>query len=339
MPSPTITAVHIDRALSNLTLAQIQGGEGFIAGDVFPIILVDKKTNKYFTFERNVFARDDVRRRAPGDEVARIGYQLSTDDYLCEDEAIGTEIYEQIRSNTDEAINLDQTAATLLASQWRQHFERVWTSTFFAAGIYGSSAVGGLGLGTELTGVTSAPGSDEFIRWDDQANSDPVRDIRAAIRTFQVKSGGIKPNRLVLGPLVADALVDHPDIVDKVKYTDGAMQDPQMILTGLARLLQIDRIVVAEGVKATNAEGATEAYDFIQGKHALLCYRPAAPNLMTPMTGAIFMWRDFQASGLTVPVKRYDWIPTASERLESEAAFDIKVTSKSLGLFFATAIS
>lgn len=337
--NPTAQDVHIDRALSNLTLAQIQGGEGFIAGDAFPIILVEKKTNKYFTFERNVFARDDVRRRAPGDEVARIGYQLSTDSYVCEDEAIGTEIYDQIRSNTDEAINLDLTASELLASQWRQHFERIWTSKFFASGIYGSSAVGGLGLGAELTGVASAPGVGEFVRWDDQANSDPIGDFQRAIRTFQVQSGGIKPNRLVLSALVADALVNHPDIVDRVKYTENAMADPQMMLTGMARLLQIERILVAEGVKATNAEGAAEAYDFIQGKHALLCYRPASPNLMTPMTGAIFMWQDFNASGLTVPVQRYRWTPTASERMESEAAFDIKVTSKSLGLFFAGAVS
>lgn len=339
MNNPTVQAVHIDRALSNLTLAQIQSGEGFIAGDVFPIILVDKKTNKYFTFERNVFARDDVRRRAPGDEVARIGYQLSQDSYLCEDEAIGTEIFDQVRANTDEAINLDLTASELLASQWRQHFERIWTSKFFASGIYGSSAVGGLGLGAQWDGVTNAPGANEFVRWDDTANSDPVGDIQRAIRTFQIKSGGIKPNRLVVSALVSDALVNHPDIVDRVKYTENALADPQMMLNGIARLLRIERIVVAEGVKATNAEGATEAYDFIQGKHALLCYRPASPNLMTPMTGAIFMWSDFNASGLVVPVQRYRWQPTASERLESEAAFDIKVTSKSLGLFFNTAIS
>lgn len=339
MNNPTVQAVHIDRAVSNLTLAQIQSGIGFVAGDVFPIIMVEKKSDKYFTFERNVFARDDVRRRAPGDEVARIGYQLSTDSYLCEDEAIGTEIFDQVRSNSDAALNLDMTASELLASQWRQHFERIWTSKFFVPGIYGSAAVGGLGLGTELTGVAAAPGAGEFIRWDDQVNSDPVKDIQAAIRTFQVKSGGIKPNRLVLSALVSDALVNHPDIVDRVKYTENALNDPQMRLNGMARLFQIDRIVVAEGVKATNAEGATEAYDFIQGKHALLCYRPPAPNLMTPMTGAIFMWRDFAASGLTVPVKRYRWEPTESERMESQAATDIKVTSKSLGLFFSGAIA
>jgi hypothetical protein len=338
MPNPTVQAVHIDKALSTLTLAQIQSGEGFVAGDVFPIIPVEKKTDKYYTFERNVFARDDVRRRAPGDKVARIGYQLSTDSYLCENEAIGTEIFDQVRDNTDVALDLEQGAATLLASQWRQHFERLWTSEFFAAGIYGSGAVGGLGVGTELTGVGAGPGAGQFLQWSDPA-SDPVKDIRAAIRTFQIQSGGIKPNRLVLSARVHDALVDHPDIVDRIKYTEDALVDPAMILTGMARLFQIERIVVAEAVKATNAEGAAEAYDFIQGKHALLAYRPARPSLMTPMTGAIFVWRDFNNTGMTVPVKRLRDDFTASDVLESEAAFDIKITSKSLGLFFASAVA
>lgn len=336
---PTVRDVHIDQAMSTLTLAQIQSGLGFVAGDVFPIIPVEKKTDKYYTFERNVFARDDVQRRAPGGEVKLIGYQLSQDSYICENEAVGTEIFDQIRDNTDNALDLETGAATLLASQWRQHFERLWTSRYFAAGVYGSGAVGGLGVGTELTGVAAAPGAGQFIQWSDQLNSDPVKDIRAAIRTFQVQSGGIRPNRLVLSARVKDALVDHPDVVDRVKYTDNALQDPAMILTGLARLFEIDKIVVAEGVKATNAEGATEAYDFIQGKHALLAYRPAAPGLMVPMTGAIFVWRDFDGTGFTVPVKRYRWERTASEIMESEAAFDIKITSKSLGLFFANAVA
>ncbi|MCC7003020.1 MAG: major capsid protein [Gemmatimonadaceae bacterium] len=325
-----------------MTLAQIQSPAGFIAGDVFPIIPVDFVSDKYYTYDPNVFARDDVRPRGPRDTVARIGFTTSQDQYTCVNKAIGTDIPDQVRNNADPAIDatLQQTASDLLAAQWRQHLERQWASNFFTTGIYGASAVGGLGLGTEVSGTASTPTPGTTIRhWSDQTNSTPIDDIRAAIRTFQKNSAGIKPNRLVLAAEVADALVDHPDIIDRVKYTEGALNDPQMFLTGMARLFGIERIVVADAVKATNAEGVTATYDFIQGPHALLAYRPASPSLMTPMTGAIFMHRNNLGSGMAMPTKMWRDEATASDVYESEAAFDIKICSKSLGYFFYNAIA
>src|SRR5262245_25408680 len=245
MPGLTTSDVHIDKAVSNLTLAQIQDAAGFISGDVFPIIPVEMKSDKYFTYDPNVFARDDVKERGPRDTVPRVGFTTSNDSYHCVNKAIGTDVPDQIRNNADPAIraSLQQTASDLLANQWRQHFERTFASQFFAAGVYGSAAVGGFGLGTEVTGVTTAPGATEFRRWDDYTNSNPIADIRKGIRTFRKNSAGIRPNRLVLPEAVKDALIDHPLIVDRVKFSDeGALEDEEMFLTGMARLFQIERI-------------------------------------------------------------------------------------------------
>ncbi len=48
MPQPTREDVHVDAVLTNISIAFIQAAENFIASRVFPIIVVDKQSDKYF---------------------------------------------------------------------------------------------------------------------------------------------------------------------------------------------------------------------------------------------------------------------------------------------------
>ena len=58
MPMLTASQVHIDQPLTNLTIAYLQSQDNFIADKVFPNVAVDKKTNKFYEYDRENFFRN-----------------------------------------------------------------------------------------------------------------------------------------------------------------------------------------------------------------------------------------------------------------------------------------
>jgi hypothetical protein len=315
MAQPTASSLHIDSALTNLTTAFIQNANNFVAQRVFPIVPVDKKSDKYFTFSQNDFMRSEMQRRAPATESAGMGYTVSNDSYSADVFALHHDVPDEVRQNADSPLSPDRNATQLLTQQALLKLEIQWATDYF---------------GTSIWGTDSTPGT----LWD-VATSDPIKDVRTGRRVI-LSNTGFLPNTLVLGFNVMDALVQHPDIVDRVKYTSA-----QNVTTDiLARLFEVDRVLVAQAVKATNVEGATAAYDFTHGKHALLCYANPTPALEMPSAGYTFEWRGIsQGLGAGVAVSRFRMEHLKADRIEIESAWDNKVVSSSLGYFFSSAVS
>ena len=76
MTTPTNSAVHVDAALTNISVAFLQNANNFVAGRVFPNVAVSKQSDRYFVFDRGDFNRDEAEVRAPGTESAGGGYNL-----------------------------------------------------------------------------------------------------------------------------------------------------------------------------------------------------------------------------------------------------------------------
>ena len=49
MPMLTPSAVHIDQPLTNLTIAYVQDQNAFIADKVFPVVGVERQSDKYLS--------------------------------------------------------------------------------------------------------------------------------------------------------------------------------------------------------------------------------------------------------------------------------------------------
>jgi hypothetical protein len=325
MPQPTISNVHIDAILTNISVAYQQSQSNFIAQQVFPIVPVDKKSNKYFTYTKNDWFRDEAQRRAPGTESAGSGYNLSTDSYSCDVFGFHKDIDDQTRANSDNPLNPDREATDFVTSRMLLRQEIQFVTDFFGTGIWG----------TDVAGVSSSPSSGQFYQWSDYTNSDPIEDIEAGKESI-LSTTGFMPNTLVLGYQVMRKLRNHPDIVDRYKYTSAQAITEDMI----ARLFGVDRILVAKAVKATNNEGQTGAYSFAYGKAALLCHVAPNPGLMTPSAGYTFAWTGVSGGiGTTIGVSKFRMEQLKSDRVEAEFAFDNKVVGSDLGYFFGTAVA
>ena len=326
MPQPSIYNVHLDAILTNISVAYIQNQDNFIASKVFPVVPVDKKSNKFYTYTKNDWFRDEVIQRAPGTESAGSGYGLSTDSYSCDVFGFHKDIDDQTRANSDNPLNPDREATDFITGRMLLRQEIQFTTDFFGTSIWG----------TDVTGVASSPSAGtSFYQWSDFANSDPLEDVEGGKEKI-LSTTGFLPNTLVLGYQVFRRLKNHPDIVDRYKYTSAQAITEDM----MARLFGVDRILVAKAVYATNKEGATGAYSFAYGKAALLCYVAPSPGLMTPSAGYTFAWTGVSAGlGAQIGVSKFRMEHLKSDRVEAEMAFDNKVIGSDLGYFFASAVA
>lgn len=316
MPQPTSSQVHVDAILTNISVAYIQKQTNFIASRVFPIVPVEKKSDVYYTYTKNDWFRDEAQRRAAGTPSAGGGYGLSTASYMCEKWAFHKDVDDDTRNNADAPINVDREATEYVTSRIALKQE-----TEFAASYFGSS----------IWGTDSTPTN----LWSDFTASDPIGDIDTGKRTI-LATTGYEPNKLVLGYDVFIKLKNHPDLIDRVKYTGAKVLTAEL----LASLFEVEEVLVAKAVKATNLEGAAQAYAFVAGKHALLAYAAPTPGLLAPSAGYIMSWKGVSGGlGKTIGTKRIRMEELASDRIEAETAFDMKVVGADLGYFFASVVA
>ena len=324
---PGLGDVHVDRPLTNVSLAFLQSQEGFVADRVFPRVGVQKQSDKYFTYDRGMFNRDEMEARAPGTESAGATYTISNDSYSCDVYALHVNVADQIRANADTPINLDREAVEFLTIKSLIQREVAWAATYFTTGIWT----------TDLTGVSGSPGGSQFQQWNEAAST-PIENIRTAKRTVH-ESTGFRPNVLTLGRAVYDSLLDHPDIVGRLDR--GQTSGTAMVMRqNLAELFELDEILVMDAIQNTAAEGASNSHSFVGGKQALLSYRPQNAGIMLPSAGYTFTWNGLLGGGsLATRISRFRMDHLKSDRLEIESAYDQKLVAADLGYFFTSAVA
>lgn len=330
MPNPTASDVHVNVPLTNVSIAWIQQQDAFVATQVFPNVPVAQQSNRYYTYQRDDWFRSEAQLRAPGTESAGSGFRIdNTPTYYCDVFAVHKDIDDQIRSNADSMVAMDRDATMWTTQQLLVKRDALWASTFFTTGVW-TGATGG----TDLTGVAGVPGANQFKQWD-QAGSTPIEDIRKERIAVAGKTAQ-RPNVLVLGAHVWRVLQDHPEFLDRIKYTQKGLVTTDL----LATVLELDKVVVAYGVQSTNIEGQTEASSFIFGKHALLAYAAPAPSLMTPTAGYTFSWTGYVGAGpMGNRISTFRMDALKSDRVEGEMAFDMKVVAPELGVFYSGAVA
>ncbi len=326
--NPTQHDVHVNQPLTNISIAYMQDPAGFVADRVFPNIPVTKQGDLYWLYDRGYFNRDEMQLRADATESAGGHYKMTQDSYFAPVYAFHHDIGDQRRSNSDSPLQPDREATELVSQKALLKREILWASNYFATSVWT----------VDKSGVASGPTGTQFLQWND-ASSTPIEDIRAA-RTAQMLLTGFKPNTLVLGPQVADALYDHPDIIDRVKYGQTAGRPADITTTDLANLFKVDRVFVMEGIKNTANEGATASNSFIGGKSALLCYAAPNPGLMIPTAGYTFSWTGYLGAGaMGNRITRFRITEKKCDRVEIEMALVQKKVSADMGTFFATAVA
>lgn len=314
MPQPTQNQVHVDALLTNVSVAYIQSRDNFVADKLFPVVTVDKRSNKYATYTKADWFRDEAKKREAGAESAGGGYNLSSDNYFCDIYAFHKDVDDYTRGNADAGIDLNRDATEFVTQRLLLQREIQWASEFFVTGVWGTSAT---------------PGN----LWSSYTTSDPISDWETAKLTV-LQNTGMEVNTVLFGYNVWAKIKHHPDVVDRFKYTSSDSITTEMV----ARLAEVDRLFVAKAIKNTAQEGVTAAYGFTHGKHALFAHVAPSPGLLTPSAGYTFVWNE---SGLTAPVviSNFRMEHLKSDRIEGATAYDFKIVGSDLGYAFISAVT
>jgi hypothetical protein len=301
----------------------MQTQDHFIADKVFPIVPVDKKSNKYFVYRKNDWFRDEAQRRADSTESAGSGYNLDTDSYSADVFAFHKDVGDQVLANADTPLAPLREASEFVTHRLLLRRELQFVTDYFTTGVWG----------TDVTGVASGPTAGQFTKWS-VSGSTPIDDIEAA-KEKMLSTTGMEANTLVLGYKTFRALKNHASITDRYKYTQAGAYVTEDLL---AKLFGVDKVLVAKAVKATNNEGATGAYDFAFGASALLTHVAPTPGLLTPSAGYTFAWTGVsEGLGSTFGISQFRMEHLKATRVEGQVAFDNKVVAADLGYFFSTA--
>lgn len=320
MPSPTQSDLHVNVPLTNVSVAYLQSASTYIADKVFPKVPVRKQSDLYWKYSKSDWRRTQVTKRAPGTETPGDGWNNLTDQYFCHVYGIHKDIDDQLRANADSNFNLERDSTEFITNQLLLKRDIDWNTNFFDWGKW----------------ATQKDGDSNFTKWT-ETGSDPIGDVANWVIAFR-KLTGYAPNVMVLGAHVMNALKQHPDIIDRIKFTQRGIVTEDLIATlfGIPELYT-SYATVASGpqINDAKAQDAAATFDFITNSNSLLmAYTPKSPSLLTPAAGYTFTWNGYLGGNSQgIRVKRFRQEAIASDRIEAEMTYDMKIVCPDLGVF------
>jgi hypothetical protein len=313
----------------------MQSADSYIADKVFPKVPVKKQSDLYWKYSKSDWRRTDVARRAPSTETPGVGWNVTTDQYFAHVYGVHKDIDDQLRANADSNFMLDRDSTEFVTNQLLLKRDVDWAAQYFTTGVWDNDLT--VGASANAQGYT-APAT----QWS-AAGSDPIGDVARSVVTFR-KQTGFAPNIMVLGADVMAALKQHPDIIDRIKYTQRGIVTEDLIAT----MFGVKELYTSYATKTTGieipdakAQDAVSTYSFINdSKAACLLYAPSSPSLMTPSAGYTFTWNGYLGGNSEgIKIKRFRMEHIASDRIEAEMTYDMKTVATDLGVFFPSVVA
>jgi hypothetical protein len=260
--------VHIDQILTQISVGW--PNNGLVGETLFPGVPVKKQSDKYYVFGREGWApTNDV--RAPGTEANEIpGIALSTDTYYAQEHSLQLPVTDEERWNADSPLSPDRDATDLVTSQIWMGREKAMKDLATTAANYAS------GNTVTLSGTS---------QWGDYVNSDPISNLRTGKSTVHSRIF-MEPNTTILPYQVMTILEDHPDFIERIKYSERGIVTSDLI----GAVLGIDRIVIP-GVGINNAAlGQPVSLGYLWGKDVIMAWVPPRPGLKIPAFAYEYKW-------------------------------------------------
>lgn len=284
--------VVIDPALSNVSVKYTN--ESFIADLIFPTLKVSKQTGKYYIYDKSNLRRDNSN-RAAGSPSNEIDFGLSLSGvFSCDDHALKGFVADEIQDQAEAALNplIDETE-TITEKLMLDRENALAT------------------LITNSANITQYVTLSGTTQWSDYSNSDPIGDVRTGRTTIHTNTFK-KPNTMVMGKQVFDMLIEHPAIIERIKYSQLGVVTAEL----LARVFQVEKILVGEAGQNTAAEGQTDSLSYVWGKHVVLAYINPKIGLKSLTLGITFTyamrqvkrWRDEDREGTYVRIGQDNYV-------------------------------
>lgn len=273
---PLLNQVYRDPILSDISIRY--RNTKFIGEQVFPTLPVDKATNYVFTFDQTNLRKPVSTYRTGYARANRIDYGLTQVPIPALREAsleigVTDDVKDMYQAPLQPMINATNTVAEQLLIEKEAAVIAALTSA-------------------QITQTTIYTSTNQWNNYLSGGTSNPLLDVQSASTSILTASLQT-PNTMVMGRQVYDALLNHPQILDRIKYTNVAT--PGQVRQLLADFFQVEQVLVGESVVNTAGAGLAASLSLLWGKHAWLMYINTAPAIESITAGYT----------LYIPEKRY----------------------------------
>lgn len=317
-------------ALTNMAQAYYQNAANYFAKAIFPICPVSQSSDNYYIFDKEDLLRDGWAQKPAYGKVMPVVLSEHTETYNCKvDQMImGIDQIRQtdlIRRQGPAIRDPRQQRTKTMAEQLNIHQDRLFADKFFRPGTWANEWKG-------VDNTSPDASQKEFIKFSN-ANSDPIKFI-ADQKLMMHEQTGRTPNKLAMGANVYNELLQHPGILERVKFGGTTANPAQVNKNVLAELFGVDELVVLMSIYNQAKLGKDADMTFIGDPNSmLLAYATSAPSPEEPSAGYIFTW-DMLGDGQMFPIFQYEGEKgTHSEFIEGLMAYDIRKTADDLAVF------
>jgi hypothetical protein len=303
-------AIQVDKFLTGISVGWPNGD--LVGERLFPSVRVGVQSDKYPVFGREQWGVDvggDY--RAPGTAANEVtGLALSTDTYFAQEHALAVGVAdEEVDINTSTDIDPIVDATELVTARVLLIRERAMQTMVGTAANYAS------GNSTTLSGTA---------QWNDYVNSAPISDWRTGVRAMHAKLF-IEPNTAVIPYQVMSQLMDHPDFIERIKYSERGVLTAEII----AAIFNIGSVIVPGVGHNTANLGQTATLAYLWGKDVIMAYVPARPGKRIPAFAYEFTW---PIGGQVQQVDR--WYEQVNKRrvIRMTRRYDLKLVAQDAAL-------
>lgn len=282
------------------------GFTGFVASEVLPVLPVPEKAGKLTVLTRESALRPvDVVRSVTG-SYPRADYETDEIDYRCEEYGLEAKLPDEQQSFYGSAFNAQLVTAALSRDRLAREREKRVAAAFFNT--------------TTFTGASLF--TDLAKDWDD-ASALIVDDVMAAKETVR-KNCGLVPNTIIIPAGAMPWLKKNTDLKARLMYVNAVTE--QAIVSNLAGLFGIPRVIVAGAVYNTGGEGdAFSSADVWNDNYCWLGVCATGQNFPEPCIGRTLLWANDSPSEFTVEEYREEqtrsWVYRVRHHLQ-EKIFD-----------------
>lgn len=129
--------------------------------------------------------------------------------------------------------------------------------------------------------------------WDDAANATPINDVNGGVKAV-IAASGMKPNALIITLDTYYDLKECAQIIERLRYTFPGLDLNSLTAEQLARLFDVDRVIVAGAQKDSAKKGQDASISGIWNKEfaMLTNISGGGQDISDPSIGRTFLWTD-----------------------------------------------
>ena len=259
---------------------QTSGNLGFIGLQVMPLFPVPEQSAGYPVIPKEALLKIPDTKRAMRGAYGRSDWEWEEGHYATKEHGWEEPIDDRERKLYQDKFDHDvvctmRAVDIILRSQEKRVASKVFNATNF----------------------TAHPVANE---WDDAATATPINDVNAGKNAIR-EASGMLANALLIAYSTMMNLRECDQIVERLKYTFPGMDINAMGAAELARIFDVERVLVGGAVYDSAKKGQDASIsDLWDNEYAMLTRVSEANNVLEPCLGRTFLWTEDSDSNSVV---------------------------------------